>query len=476
MAEPRSPGSDPATPLSLFRLVPIGSANRRRYERAAVHLPEGIHSHAAGLAAIARIMEEEGIVEEEAIVKEEACRSVNETNRVDTWEKAKNPNEPPAWTETGENPFNFCDPVSDDRFINRKEELFRLKSYLRNGRDVLLVSPGGYGKTSLILRALRDLDGSVIGILPDAAALRSPADLATALSRSSSPRSSLSRLRSTIQRLLLGIELKITIETDPAITISPVYAGSAETWKTALSLPVRLAREKNCRVVLVFEHFALAAGTVLLQYQLKEALYHLKEAFGEKSNVSCCFLLDRPHMISRLFGSPSGPLSASAALLSLPPLPMEATAQAIARMFWESGIRTAPGLPQTICERVRGHPRSLMRICYELWQRGSSGITPDEDDLDDILRGLVAEADLLYSSLYWSLPTNQRKVLLAVAAGEEKLYAGACMRRFHLASAGSVHAGLRGLHAAGLVWRAGSGYWIPETLFLLWIRERNGLE
>src|SRR5688500_3847564 len=55
------------------------------------------------------------------------------------------------------NPFRYGALAFDEAFTDREAELKELKSDIRNGQDVVVFAPRRYGKSSLVLRATRDL-------------------------------------------------------------------------------------------------------------------------------------------------------------------------------------------------------------------------------------------------------------------------------------------------------------------------------
>ena len=56
------------------------------------------------------------------------------------------------------NPFKFGYIVSGDFFYNREEELLRIKQTLSGGNNVTLYAPRRYGKSSLVKKALKELE------------------------------------------------------------------------------------------------------------------------------------------------------------------------------------------------------------------------------------------------------------------------------------------------------------------------------
>src|SRR5690349_17537239 len=54
-----------------------------------------------------------------------------------------------------ENPFVYGEVVPSSAFVDREHELERLKADLLAGQKIFLISPRGYGKSSLVQQALR---------------------------------------------------------------------------------------------------------------------------------------------------------------------------------------------------------------------------------------------------------------------------------------------------------------------------------
>ena len=56
------------------------------------------------------------------------------------------------------NPFKFGSIVDAPYFINRQDEIDRVKSYLATENHLIIISPRRFGKSSLINKVLKDLD------------------------------------------------------------------------------------------------------------------------------------------------------------------------------------------------------------------------------------------------------------------------------------------------------------------------------
>ncbi len=58
------------------------------------------------------------------------------------------------------NPFKYGKVVSDPYFIDREEELQEIHSTIESGNNLILYAPRRYGKTSLIMKVLRELNSN----------------------------------------------------------------------------------------------------------------------------------------------------------------------------------------------------------------------------------------------------------------------------------------------------------------------------
>ena len=54
-------------------------------------------------------------------------------------------------------PFVYGELATKDNFIDREEDRKRLKTFLRNGINVMLISPRRWGKSSLVKVAMEEL-------------------------------------------------------------------------------------------------------------------------------------------------------------------------------------------------------------------------------------------------------------------------------------------------------------------------------
>lgn len=162
------------------------------------------------------------------------------------------------------NPFRYGDVATGKHFTDRVRELAEVQQDIRNGQNVVIISPRRYGKTSLIVEATHHLrrDHVLVAYLD---LFRTPtkdrfADLLAAAIYSG--------LINPVERAWhnavdlfqkLPIQPKVTIGSDgsPSFEFSagPRSRDIDRTIEELLSLPGRIATERHRRVALVLDEF-----------------------------------------------------------------------------------------------------------------------------------------------------------------------------------------------------------------------------
>jgi AAA+ ATPase superfamily predicted ATPase len=203
-----------------------------------------------------------------------------------------------------EPPFRFGQIVSDDYFVGRVAEIASLTVDLRTATNVVLISPRRFGKTSLVLRVLRDLEreGALVAyvdLLRTPSKERFASHFATAIFHG--------LLGPGAQALQVATEWFGQLRLRPKITLnqngtpSVEFAGGAPsvdvdaTIEHLLGMPQTVALERNRRVVVAFDEFQ----EVLDIDPALPAL--MRSVFQNQGEVAHLFLGSRQHLLRTVF-------------------------------------------------------------------------------------------------------------------------------------------------------------------------------
>jgi AAA+ ATPase superfamily predicted ATPase len=223
-----------------------------------------------------------------------------------------------------EPPFRFGQIVPPQYFVGRQRELASLVTDMRSGVNVVLIAPRRYGKSSLVVRALEQLQGAdVLTAYVDLERTPSKERFAAHLARAihtgllGPSEQALHRATEWFSQLCVRPGITLTETGKPAFE----FVGSAPqidldaTIEQLLELPETIARERDKRVVIVFDEFQ----AVLDLDATLPAL--MRSVFQRQDHVAHVFLGSRQRLLRRVFAERPQPLYRLARPMPLGPIP-----------------------------------------------------------------------------------------------------------------------------------------------------------
>ena len=366
------------------------------------------------------------------------------------------------------NPYHYGTPVEGDHFVGRQEELAALVSRLRNGINVAVTSPRRYGKTSLLLRAERELadeGGAVVHVnvlrCRDEAALAG--ELAGDAFRAPGGRwhrarqavpDFLARIRGTPTVTFDGEQVKFGYESrlapsDTDGIIADVYALVGE-----------LAKKR-------------AAAIVLDEFQaivdLGEHLPGLFKSLADAHpSVSLVVAGSKKHLMDQLVAAPTAALYNMAQRLALGPLPDDVMADYLVVRATVGGKRMAAGIASLIVELAGPVPNDIQRLAYEAYDYAAAAI--DEAAVHGGLARVVSHESDTFAERFERLAPGQRRVLFALAEQPTDAPSSAGFTaRTGLANHSSVRKALTVLEHEELVSRRSGRLEISDPFFAAWL-------
>jgi hypothetical protein len=366
--------------------------------------------------------------------------------------------------DTVKNPFVFGKPVKGGSFIDRTHDIERLVHYMESSQNAILYSPRKFGKTSLVLRAMEETDGAIISLFIDCYAITSERELGRRLSQAVLRHYREREMFEAVTRLFRGLVPKITIKTVPEVQLEVDWERE-EDWREACELPERLAEDRGCPVVVVFDEFQEIG-------RFEGLLNTLRAAFQHHTRVSYVFIGSKRHMMEWIFQNRESPFYNFGAHITLREIPEEIFTAFISDAFARAGIAVGEEVIDRVHAITGGHPHYTQRLCFELWYRGIANGSIRPEDLDETLADVIADLEDSYLGIWDGLTPNQRRALLAVVKGERDLFSGEFIRRYDFASPASVQSAIRKLVERDVIVEQGGRY-IPADIFMgYWLRMR----
>src|SRR5256714_5933073 len=351
------------------------------------------------------------------------------------------------------NPFHYGTPVEGDRFTGRERELEALLSRMRNGVNVVLLSPRRYGKTSLLLRAEAELSrGARPAALVKANVLRSR-DLSTLVAQLTAsayhvPGGRWHRARQAVPEFLRRLRLRPTVTFDdqgkPAFAFAADLA-SPDADDVIADLYGLLDEEVGSRpAVLVLDEFQAVTAHGA---HLPDLLKALADAHPR---VSLVVAGSRRHLMERLVTAEGAPLYGMAQKVALGPIPDEAMATFLRERAAAGGRPMGEEAARLTLALAGPVPNDIQHLAYEAFELAGRRI-----DAAAVVRGLdqaVAHEASGYAEIFAGRPPGQRRVLVALASGlAQPVFSSAFARAVGLAGSNSVKRAVDALEADEIV-------------------------
>lgn len=368
------------------------------------------------------------------------------------------------------NPFHYGTPAEGEHFAGRQLELAALLSRMRNGINVVLISPRRYGKTSLLLRAERELAAESAAVVRvNVLRCRDLGALAGQLTAATYriPRARWHRVRQAAAAFARRLRVAPTVTFDddgsPRFSFQPTM--TAVDGETILADVYGLLGEETARG---------PAALVLDEFQaITDHGAHLpgvlKALADEHPEVALVLAGSRTHLMERLVGSSGAPLYGMAERIALGPLDAVDMVAYLQRRAADGRKPMSAEVAAAIVALAGPVPNDIQRLAYESYDVADRRI--DRAAVAEGLDRAVAHEAATYAEAFERLPGGQRRVLVALATGpEEAPFSARFATKVGLANAASVKRAISALEDAEIVVRREGRYVVADPFYAAWLR------
>ncbi|MDO5320482.1 MAG: AAA family ATPase, partial [bacterium] len=262
-----------------------------------------------------------------------------------------------------ENPFNYLQFATGDRFYDREDIRKDLRSRFLSGQtNVVLYGPRRYGKSSLVAELTADLEAAGIPCITlDIVKVPSIDLFVSAYAQKVYRR--LAPVKFELRRLgdfFKSLRPKLTFGTDGEAGFSFEAVGSeigSEALTEVLDLPQRLLG-KGKRAVVVFDEFQ-EVGDLLPDDRFERVM---RSAIQQHTQVSYIFLGSRYHMLRRMFTDHNRPFYKSALTILLDKPPVDESVRFVQARFRSGKLTISPELAARLVARADNIPYFIQQL------------------------------------------------------------------------------------------------------------------
>ncbi len=368
------------------------------------------------------------------------------------------------------NPYHYGTPVTGEQFTGRQRELRAVVSRMRNGINVVVVSPRRYGKTSLLTRAAEVLDRSGAAVV-HVNVLRCrdqrvfAAHLLNAVYRVKGGR--WHRLRQAVPEFVRRFR----------VTPSVSFAGDRPTFSFDASLSTADADAVIADVYAVLAELGEKKPAVLVLDEFQAVVdlgKHLPALFkalaDEHPSVSLVLAGSKRHLMERLVVAADAPLFGMAEHVALDVLPEDVMTAFLVQRAAGGGKTFPPSVAALVVQLAGPVPNDIQHLAYEVFDVARRTITAA--DVHEGLRLAVEHEASLHADRFEALSPGQRRVAaqLALAPSAQPL-AAEFVRAVRLANSSSVRKALDALMHDELVVVRNGCYRVANPFFAAWLRQ-----
>lgn len=361
------------------------------------------------------------------------------------------------------NPFSFSGIVEDPAFCNREKEQTDLTKFIENSQNVLLYSHRRFGKTSLINRIFKNLDG-IVTIYVDLYGTTSIEDFITSLFKGiSSVESKMEKLMKLIKEKInsLTMNFSIDIYTGAPVAI-PVFApvDKRPALDEIFALLESLSQKKKLAVA--FDEFQ-----EISKYSEMTFEKHLRKSIQRHNNISYIFAGSQRHLLAEMFANSKRAFYKLATSYPLKRIKTEDYVAWIQKLYSQDKRKINKRYIENIVSRCENHPMYIQECFFNLWDAPAISI----ELIDRVESNILENRDAEFINSWEYLTLNQRRALKLIAAtGGHNIYSADNLSKFGFRSASQLSKALEFLLKRDLVSR-NELYSIQDVLFKRWIQK-----
>lgn len=369
-----------------------------------------------------------------------------------------------------ENPFIITEKIIPEYFCDRERESSELIKLLKNGNNVVLVSPRRMGKTGLIQFCFRhkSLKENFLTLYIDILSTSNLQEFTFLLGREvfDSIRTRGEKLWKGFLTVVKSISGKIGFDAVSGLPSLNLQLGDLVKPEYTLKEIFQYLSQAGKQCIVAIDEFQRVNS-----YPEKNIEALLRSHLLQINNVRMIFSGSERHLLASMFMDASRPFYQSSSFMELREIPRQIYVDFITRLFEQKKKRISSRLAERIYDTFDGVTFYIQRVCNAVFSNTPIVEEAGEETLSYSLNEILSSFDTIYRMWLSGLTLRQKELLLAIAAEKtaDKITSASFIRKHSLASASAVQTSIKSLMKDGIVIRSEKGYLIDDRFFSLWL-------
>lgn len=370
------------------------------------------------------------------------------------------------------NPFFISPIMPEEYFCDRRNETSRLSHLIRNGNNVVLISPRRMGKTGLIrhLYGTRDISREYNTFFVDILHTTSLKEFTFCLSKEifETLKPAGKKIIDELLAILKSLSGKMEYNPVTGMPELAIQLGDIRNPETTLDEIFKYLDSSKKPCIMTIDEFQQ-----IREYKDNVNVEALLRSLVQKTpNCRFVFSGSHKHVMSDMFSSSRRPFYNSADILPLEAIPEEVYAEfasekfnAFDRMIPETEIKW-------VYEQFCGYTYNIQRVMNEVFSSVAPGNMVDHQVVEYAISDILDSNATTYRELLSTLTEKQKQVLVAIAKdiNARNLTSEAFVSRHVLPSASAVQNALRKLLSDEIVYKEDETYSVYDKFLAMWLR------
>jgi len=311
-------------------------------------------------------------------------------------------------------------PVTGNDFAGRKQELRAIRHFLQNGQSVVVIAPRRFGKTSLILTILHELQksGSYVADV-DLFTIVNKKRLAEAIVEKTLENkkieSIVSRIKKGVSQAFKNIEVKQVIEDyELVLKFADPHVPLDDLLETSLDFPQKFAEKEKRDIYFFYDEFGDVA-----KLDGDDLIKLMRGKFQRHSNVCYIFAGSHESLMKELFTKRKSAFYRFARVIYLEEIAFPDFADYIRKRFKQEGITVPDETITGIIGKTRCHPYYTQLLCGFIHYivAGKKKKVEPADIEDGYEEAFISEKTYL-EKLWEELTVGQLETLFRITSSE----------------------------------------------------------
>lgn len=370
-----------------------------------------------------------------------------------------------------ENPFRYGIVVDEPFFINREKEIDEITRDLLSGNNLIITSPRRYGKTSLVIKVINQLEEQGYPVIyvdffriPDLRQFMN-----TYAKEILSRKSGIKKSLNLFQKWIRGIRPAITLDPSGAPSFTFTYDQSValnDSLTDILNLPLKVIDDK--RWFIVFDEFQ---DIEKLNGHETEKWFRSVMQFHEQ--ISYVLLGSKTHLIGQMFAQRDRAFYGFGKLMHIDKIPPGEMEKYIVDRMTLTGMHCEPQMAREMIGITDNVPYYVQFIASETWALlRNDDNTVTQEKIAQAVKNILNNQQDYFHQLIEQMSPYQKKVLRALSSEHKMVYSQHFMKKYDLGAASSTQRAVEKLISDGIIGKEEQMFVFSNPFFLKYLQDR----